>query len=146
MSTTLVLSRYWTKAHKLLWKLPLVPAKLLHCIMCMVGQLGGQTSTLTSHRTQCRILVIHIFGSAISSTVCLYVTASMAFVLHSVTLSFLSINRPADGNENSQGFVTGLLQAPGQNSWTLESSPGPDVCRMSNCLAPELREKEERWR
>lgn len=56
------------------------------------------------------------------------------------------INRPADGNENSQGFVTGLLQAPGQNSWTLESSPGPDVCRMSNCLAPELREKEERWR
>jgi hypothetical protein len=93
MSTTLALSRYWTKAHKLLWKLPLVPAKILHCIMCRVGQLGGQTSTLTSHRTQCRILVIHIFGSAISSTVCLYVTASMAFVLHSVTLSFLSTDQ-----------------------------------------------------
>jgi hypothetical protein len=54
------------------------------------------------------------------------------------------INRPADGNENSQGFVTGLLQAPGQNSWTLESSPGPDVSRMLNCLAPELREKRKR--
>ncbi|XP_023155914.1 mini-chromosome maintenance complex-binding protein [Zea mays] len=36
------------------------------------------------------------------------------------------------------------VPAPGQNSWTLESSPGPDVCRMSNCLAPELREKRKR--
>ena len=45
---------------------------------------------------------------------------------------------------NSSGFVIGLLQAPGQNSWTLESSPGPDVRRMSSYLAPELREKRKR--
>jgi len=122
-----------------------VPAKfILLCHLCRMGQLGGQTSSLTSHRSQCRILVIHIFGSVISSTVCLYVTASMAFVFHSVTLKFFFISAPADGNENSPGFVIGVLQAPGQNSWTLESSPGPDLRRMSNCLAPELREKRKR--
>jgi hypothetical protein len=68
----------------------------------------------------------------------------MAFVFHSVTLKFFFISAPADGNENSPGFVIGVLQAPGQNSWTLESSPGPDLRRMSNCLAPELREKRKR--
>ncbi|XP_039810547.1 mini-chromosome maintenance complex-binding protein-like isoform X2 [Panicum virgatum] len=36
------------------------------------------------------------------------------------------------------------LPAPGQNSWTLESSPGPDVRRLSSYLAPELREKRKR--
>ncbi|CAO2185820.1 unnamed protein product [Urochloa humidicola] len=36
------------------------------------------------------------------------------------------------------------VPAPGQNSWTLESSPGPDVRRMSSCLATELREKRKR--
>lgn len=46
---------------------------------------------------------------------------------------------------NSSGFVIGLLQAPGQNSWTLASSPGPDVRRMSGYLATELREKRKRY-
>jgi hypothetical protein len=45
---------------------------------------------------------------------------------------------------SSSGYVIGLLQAPGQNSWTLESSPGPDVRRMSSCLATELRDKRKR--
>ncbi|KAF8662993.1 hypothetical protein HU200_055580 [Digitaria exilis] len=36
------------------------------------------------------------------------------------------------------------VPAPGQNSWTLDSSPGPDVRRMSGCLATELREKRKR--
>lgn len=33
----------------------------------------------------------------------------------------------------------GFFQAPGQNALT----PGPDMCRMANCLATEQREKEE---
>lgn len=45
---------------------------------------------------------------------------------------------------NSSEFVIGLFQAPGQNSWTLDSSSGPDVRRMSGCLATELREKRKR--
>nr|CAB3476141.1 unnamed protein product [Digitaria exilis] len=36
------------------------------------------------------------------------------------------------------------VPAPGQNSWTLDSSSGPDVRRMSGCLATELREKRKR--
>jgi hypothetical protein len=57
-----------------------------------MGQLGGQTSSLISHRSQCHILVIHIFGSAISSIVYLYVTSSRAFVFHSVTLKVPCLN------------------------------------------------------
>ncbi|KAM0889158.1 hypothetical protein ACQ4PT_027891 [Festuca glaucescens] len=36
------------------------------------------------------------------------------------------------------------VPVPGQNSWTLESSPGPDLRQMSNCLSPEQREKRKR--
>ncbi|KAF0920336.1 hypothetical protein E2562_034803 [Oryza meyeriana var. granulata] len=36
------------------------------------------------------------------------------------------------------------VPVPGQNSWTRESSPGPDVRRMSSCLTPEQREKRKR--
>uniref|UniRef100_A0ACD5TRH0 Uncharacterized protein n=1 Tax=Avena sativa TaxID=4498 RepID=A0ACD5TRH0_AVESA len=36
------------------------------------------------------------------------------------------------------------VPVPGQNSWTLESSPGPDLRRMPNCLSPEQREKRKR--
>ncbi|KAL6848125.1 hypothetical protein ACP4OV_022253 [Aristida adscensionis] len=36
------------------------------------------------------------------------------------------------------------VSAPGQNAWTLESSMGPDVCRMSGCLTTEQREKRKR--
>ncbi|KAJ1282456.1 hypothetical protein BS78_03G053300 [Paspalum vaginatum] len=36
------------------------------------------------------------------------------------------------------------VPTPGQNSWTLESSPGPDVRRMSNCMSTEVREKRKR--
>ncbi|KAG8053372.1 hypothetical protein GUJ93_ZPchr0001g32208 [Zizania palustris] len=36
------------------------------------------------------------------------------------------------------------VPVPGQNSWTRESSPGPDVCTMSICLTPEQREKRKR--
>ena len=77
MSTTLVHSRYLTESHKLLLRLPLVLLMLIiMCHPCRMGQLGGQTSSLISHRSQCHILVIPIFGSAISSIVCLYVTSS----------------------------------------------------------------------
>ncbi|KAM0889155.1 hypothetical protein ACQ4PT_027891 [Festuca glaucescens] len=44
------------------------------------------------------------------------------------------------GNE----FYAGAFKVPGQNSWTLESSPGPDLRQMSNCLSPEQREKRKR--
>ncbi|XP_062193601.1 mini-chromosome maintenance complex-binding protein [Phragmites australis] len=36
------------------------------------------------------------------------------------------------------------VPAPGQNAWTLESSPGPDVCTMAGCLTTEQREKRKR--
>lgn len=38
----------------------------------------------------------------------------------------------------------GLFQVPGQNSWTRESSPGPDLRRMASCLTSEQREKRKR--
>jgi hypothetical protein len=37
-----------------------------------------------------------------------------------------------------------FFQVPGQNPWTLESSPGPDLRRMPNCLSPEQRDKRKR--
>jgi hypothetical protein len=63
--------------------IPSTASNFINCAtsLCRMGQLGGQTSSLTSHRSQCRILVIRVFGSAISSTVCLYCTASMFFIL-----------------------------------------------------------------
>ncbi|KAM0918896.1 hypothetical protein ACQ4PT_008613 [Festuca glaucescens] len=36
------------------------------------------------------------------------------------------------------------VPVPGQNSWTLESTPGPDLRQMSNCMSPEQREKRKR--
>ena len=61
----------------------------------------------------------------------------VCYCFHDICFSFCNPKiffGPADGNENSPGFVIGLLQAPGHNSWTLESSPGHDFRRMSNCL------------
>ncbi|XP_047061589.1 mini-chromosome maintenance complex-binding protein-like [Lolium rigidum] len=36
------------------------------------------------------------------------------------------------------------VPVPGQNSWTLESTPGPDLRQMSSCMSPEQREKRKR--
>ncbi|KAK3163975.1 hypothetical protein QOZ80_1AG0010920 [Eleusine coracana subsp. coracana] len=36
------------------------------------------------------------------------------------------------------------VPAPGQNAWTLESSPGPDMRMIADCLATEQREKRKR--
>lgn len=36
------------------------------------------------------------------------------------------------------------VPVPGQNSWTLKSSPGPDLRRMLSCLTSEQREKRKR--
>uniref|UniRef100_A0A0D9Y3R1 Mini-chromosome maintenance complex-binding protein n=1 Tax=Oryza glumipatula TaxID=40148 RepID=A0A0D9Y3R1_9ORYZ len=36
------------------------------------------------------------------------------------------------------------VPVPGQNSWTRESSPGPDLRRMASCLTSEQREKRKR--
>ncbi|CAM0879705.1 unnamed protein product [Alopecurus aequalis] len=36
------------------------------------------------------------------------------------------------------------VPVPGQNSWILESSPGPDLRQMPNCLSPDQREKRKR--
>lgn len=38
----------------------------------------------------------------------------------------------------------GLFQVPGQNSWTRESSPGPDLRRIASCFTSEQREKRKR--
>ncbi|KQK02854.1 hypothetical protein BRADI_2g04117v3 [Brachypodium distachyon] len=36
------------------------------------------------------------------------------------------------------------VPVPGQNSWTMESSPGPDLRQMSNCSTSEQRDKRKR--
>ncbi|XP_047052971.1 mini-chromosome maintenance complex-binding protein-like [Lolium rigidum] len=36
------------------------------------------------------------------------------------------------------------VPVPGQNTWTLDSTPGPDLRQMSSCMSPEQREKRKR--
>ncbi|KAL6627366.1 hypothetical protein ACP70R_031092 [Stipagrostis hirtigluma subsp. patula] len=90
-------------------------------------QLGGQTSSLISHHSQCRTLVNRIFGSAIFSTVCL-------------SPVYQTLPRAGYACARSEA----MNSAPGQNAWTLESSSGPDLCRMSGSLTTEQREKRKR--
>jgi len=111
-----------------------------------MGQLGGQTSTLTSHRSQCHILVIHIFGSVISSTVCLYVTASMAFVFHSVTLKVFFYQRTSRWKWEFTRICNWCITG----TWTKFLDTGvftrtwcpQDVKLLGTWIK---REKEERW-
>ena len=111
-----------------------------------MGQLGGQTSTLTSHRSQCHILVIHIFGSGISSTVCLYVTASMAFVFHSVTLKVFFYQRTSRWKWEFTRICNWCITG----TWTKFLDTGvftrtrcpQDVKLLGTWIK---REKEERW-
>ncbi|KAM0875654.1 hypothetical protein ACQ4PT_036659 [Festuca glaucescens] len=51
---------------------------------------------------------------------------------------------PCDSHLWSAISSTACLYVPGQNSWTLESTPGPDLRQMSNCMSPEQREKRKR--